>query len=1586
MSNTFDKLSVLDSFIEEVNSYLPEIENNLAKLAQPPSGSTPGDMEAIEETYRRTHTIGGSASMMDFPGLAHVAHGMEDILGDVLDGVATLDLPTLGLLQRSLGRMHQLLRGIHDGIDEEAIMAEDDADYVRFRALTDSSAQPASASNGSSNNQQLLEAVTSSFADEPTPIPTASATPSMPSLDEVLASFRTSPVTVGEEVAWPEDSAPAASVAPAEPVYELQSEYVGEGSVYRGSGERMSSGADIAMREGKERNGADIAMGEGYPAPLVEEQTAEITSLETNQPAEPEPDLANPSALEMLVASTSSRPAVTRDDPTVSPAPSQTPETPSVDPDVSRGERSEETIPALPEADLAGVTNPWQPSVVAQPAPVLQAGELAIPTVFIEMQEEAQTLTAQASSLREVLNQLRMAMSVIESQRTEFKGFLDGSKDALDRMEDWAGQAMGLNLRNSPDQVRRYLPLSVMWVSNTKLKKVLDLLTQITSGVEMTDEQIHTALQQLTASIASCGDAFQQLQANNPSHMFTHDHGWTPWEMRVLREAEEMRERVTFERRGDPAALRAEIEAAVREEYHHEQEARIREDIRREYELRPLSLAARSELERQLRNEIRQEFEAKRLLQERVAGSENTESLQELEAQLRSEIEIQVRQEFLNQITEGTGDVFNQSMQQTLMPPAPAAPRTSNFVDQARQATGLPTLGTPASGYEVSQNIYTAPTISQKASATPVVRSQPARKRKPLSSSAFSGDFSEEAAEIFRLEAEEHLQTIIMHVAALEKAPTNRELIQGVRRATHTLKGAASMMGFRAIADLSHIFEDLLDSIMEGSTVISPAVLSLILDTSETLDLLITGRGADAQDEEAKVQLLRVRYAELLGDQSMLGNADADDIDADDLNEEGDDNSSVAGVVAGTQTTETNAQRAARGDLSVRVRLEKLDELVNLFGELLVNRSILEERVSRLIQLVSDVGVSSNRLRDVGQKLESRFEATTLPSGRSIQVMPGEGLQSKGFSLSSNGYRNRTEPGHLADFDELELDRYTEFHQLARGLSEGISDMTTLSTEMEAIIRDCEGIFARENRLNTTFQDRLMKARLVPLSTMTPRLYRAARAVALKQHKEFEFLLEGEGTEVDRTVNEEIAGPLLHLMRNAVNHAIETPEVRIQKGKPPAGQIKLSAAYEGNQVVITVRDDGVGIDPDRVRRAAIARGFVGSDQVLNDNDIIDLIFRPGFSTAQVLSEESGRGVGLDVVRDSVSRLRGTLEVESMPGQGTAFTMKFPISLAIQGAMMVMAGGQQFAIPTVLVESIGRLDNFKRSTLAGRPAVQVQNDLYPLNSLSQLLSLPSRPEDERAPLLLVNAGGYRVALIVDDIKGKLDIVMKNLGPHLRHVHGVAGGTVMGNGRVVLILELTELLSTRKLVGTATGTTVSVSPVSPVSPSHHRDGMVVPSLQTGARPDLHPSSFQQAAAAAIPPAASASTEAEHGKHILVVDDSPSVRRVVSNMLKQHGWEVQMARDGVEALEMISQQTPAAVLLDIEMPRMDGYELISTIRAQEQYRTLPLVVLTSRAAAKHQQRALQLGASSYVVKPYQDEELINTLNILVYGAAAR
>jgi len=331
----------------------------------------------------------------------------------------------------------------------------------------------------------------------------------------------------------------------------------------------------------------------------------------------------------------------------------------------------------------------------------------------------------------------------------------------------------------------------------------------------------------------------------------------------------------------------------------------------------------------------------------------------------------------------------------------------------------------------------------------------------------------------------------------------------------------------------------------------------------------------------------------------------------------------------------------------------------------------------------------------------------------------------------------------------------------------------------------------------------------------------------------------------------------------------------------------------------------------------------------------------------------------------------------MPGQGTAFTMKFPTSLAIQTAMMVRVGGQQFAIPTANVESIGRLDNFKRASLAGQTTVLVRSEHYPLRMLTQYLSLPVGTLDEKAQLLIVNAGGHRVALVVDEIKGRQDIVMKSLGPHLRQVHGVAGGTVLGNGLVVLILELSDLLS---------GGSKGIRSVSSRNASMGRgDGAAAQLSSMSVKQTIDVSPNRQGVAPPLWSGATKAAIAERGKHILVVDDSPSVRRVVSNMLRQHDWEVQMARDGVEALEMISQKTPAAVLLDIEMPRMDGYELIATVRAQEQYRTLPLIVLTSRAAAKHQQRAVQLGASAYVVKPYQDEELLNTLKSLVYGASA-
>ncbi|HEX6818590.1 MAG TPA: ATP-binding protein, partial [Ktedonobacterales bacterium] len=555
---------------------------------------------------------------------------------------------------------------------------------------------------------------------------------------------------------------------------------------------------------------------------------------------------------------------------------------------------------------------------------------------------------------------------------------------------------------------------------------------------------------------------------------------------------------------------------------------------------------------------------------------------------------------------------------------------------------------------------------------------------------------SPETLEVFREEAQEHLQTITSGIADLERSPGDMNAIQTVRRAMHTLKGAAGMMGFVPVQSLAHASEDLLDQLAEHGRALSPDELSLVFDTAETLDRLITGSLTNQQQREA-AQALIDRYATLTGTPPMVNLLDA--------GPEEQTAESVAIDLGGDADEAASAR--TKEDLSVRVKLSKLDELVTLFGDLLVNRSIFEERIGRIYQLVGDSTQASERLREVGSQLETQFATFMLPSGQSgLQgpgAMPGAMPAPGGFRFPWSNQRpaggqaanGASQPGHLGEFHELELDRYNEFHRLSKILSEAVTDVLTLDHEMETLIREIQMSFARETRLSSEVQDRLLKLRLVPVSSLVPRLYRAARASALKEGKEVEFFVEGGETEVDRKVIEEVEGPLLHLVRNAVNHGIERPDQREARGKARAGKITLAAAYEGNQVVIDVRDDGAGIDPQRVRQTAISKGWIDAYANLSDHEALNLIFQPGVSTAETLTEEAGRGVGLDVVRDAAARLKGSVDVDSTVGTGSIFTLKFPISLQIARAVLVKAGKHTYAIPMAVVDQIGRLDYYER---------------------------------------------------------------------------------------------------------------------------------------------------------------------------------------------------------------------------------------------------------------------------------------------------
>lgn len=1486
MSNSFDKFAILESFLDEVTSYLPEIGANLDTLQQ-----RPGDTEVIEETYRRTHTIAGSAAMMEFGGVAHVAQGMEDLLGEAIDSGAALTPPAIALLRRSLSRLSQLVEHIRTGADDAPIVADDDRDRTALRGQHGAAASgsfPAAAratvmppagpagsplGAGAGAGIQMPDWL-AAFAD-----PAASPPPS-----PVPPSF--GPPNGGQPASVPLPGSPSATSSGTYPTYSAGSQAAPAGPAAWGSSlSDLPTGQSPVMPAMP-----GSAPGTGFGASAAWQQAPRPDSGALRDDGAPTGD-QQPSLNEMLDAFRSSG-------------------------DQYDGSSSNVGA-AAPGVGMSGTygaqSAPWSPAPSAPNSSALassaSAPVSALP-VLRELREDEEIARRHVATLGEVGASLREAAQAMEDERAELRQFLDGTRDALERLEDWAGEQMGLDLKHSPDSVRRYLPLSVIWVTTARLKRLIGLLNTSGRSLSDTQEQIEEALGALRTALDGAGQVFGAMTTlgGAPDSGFTATVARFAWAPPAP----------------PPSAPLVEAPPTPAP-------------------MPQLSAAQRAALERSVREELRRELE------DDVRAEIAAEVRRDEEDRLRQELQIQVRRELLSGLTTGG-------------------------------AAGAAEGGVSA----LSGMLFSAE-----------------RAPKPVRVTSAQ---SPEALEVFRDEALEHLQTITTGIAQLETSPGDAPTIQSIRRAMHTLKGAAGMMGFVVIQQLAHVSEDLLDRLVDGSVAFTPVTLALLLDTSETLDRFVSATGGDADTQQETLRMLTARYAQLTGGQ-VAEPGEGDALTARD--------DAAAPARADDAAAPTGA--AGTADLSVRLQLRKLDDLVNLFGELLVNRSILEERLDRLGRFVNDTVVVSERLREVGDQLESRFEAATLPSGRGdTGALTGgaNGREQQGppptrgraVPPSFGGLRDQP-AAHTNEFDELELDRYTEFHRLSRGLGEGVADVVTLGHEMDTLIKECLASFARENRLSSELQDRLLKARLVPLQSLVPRLYRTVRASALKEGKEIEFYAEGTETEVDRKVIEEVAGPMLHLVRNAVNHGIERPSAREMAGKPGAGTIIVSAAYEGNQVVISVRDDGAGIDPERIRAAAVARGLIDAYTNLSDREAINLIFKPGVTTADTVTEESGRGVGLDVVRDMVARFRGTLEVDSSPGQGTVFTMKFPISLQIARALLVKVGPQTLAIPMAVVDQIDRLERFSRIP-GDTAAIDVRGERYPVAHLASYLKLEPGPVEDRSTVLLVNAGRRRVALLVDGIVSQQEIVSKPLGPHLRDVPGVAGAAVLGNGQVVLILELHELLAQqpRSAVvlpprGSSTRATASAAPISQSGEISEMRTDPVPAVHA---PPSAPST--PTPAIALPPAAAPATgarrefvvaprptgapthhrvtlpaSAQRG-FVLVVDDSPSVRRVVGNMLKANGWEVQTARDGMEALDVIARQTPAAVLLDIEMPRMDGYELMATVRSQEQYKHLPLIVLTSRAATKHQTRAVQLGADAYVVKPYQDEELLNTIATLV------
>jgi chemosensory pili system protein ChpA (sensor histidine kinase/response regulator) len=592
----------------------------------------------------------------------------------------------------------------------------------------------------------------------------------------------------------------------------------------------------------------------------------------------------------------------------------------------------------------------------------------------------------------------------------------------------------------------------------------------------------------------------------------------------------------------------------------------------------------------------------------------------------------------------------------------------------------------------------------------------------------------------------------------------------------------------------------------------------------------------------------------------------------------------------------------------LRIRVEVLDRMANAAGEAGIGRARVETEAAVLKRGLSDLAENIQRLKSQLREIEIHAE-------RALPAMP-EGSARHGF-------------------DPLEMDRYSRLQELARTLTEGIDDVQTVHHGLRRGIDEVELALRGQGRVIRDLQQDLLRARMVPFASLAERLQRTARQAARESGRELVFQLEGGQHEVDRSILERLAAPLEHILRNAAVHGIEPAEVRRDLGKPTQGQLTIHLAPGEHEVSLRISDDGRGVDLARVRTQAEVQGLLPTGQTASDEELLQLIFRPGFSTARSVTSLAGRGVGLDVVRSEVLSLGGRIHIDTRPGAGTDFTLVIPVTLATVQAVVVRAGDAWFAIPAPLVEQVRPVAREALADLYRERVAVWQGLRYPFTSLTRVLGLGrGEPEPQGAQqLVYLRSADRRCALRVDELAGTQEIVVKTVSPHLARIPGVTGASVLGNGRIVLILN-------------------------PVPLTVGLDGMIPDALQP-AEP------------------------APEAPNVMVVDDSITVRRVTSRLLERAGYQVQLAKDGQDALEQIEQQLPDAVLMDVEMPRMDGFELIARLRANPRTAALPVVVITSRTAERHRNHAESLGVQGYLGKPYREEDLTALLATLLQHA---
>jgi chemosensory pili system protein ChpA (sensor histidine kinase/response regulator) len=841
------------------------------------------------------------------------------------------------------------------------------------------------------------------------------------------------------------------------------------------------------------------------------------------------------------------------------------------------------------------------------------------------------------------------------------------------------------------------------------------------------------------------------------------------------------------------------------------------------------------------------------------------------------------------------------------------------------------------------------PALTQAAAAAPAaaaVESAP-----PVSAPAPAvRDYDPDIASIFSDEATELLEASQSSFQGISLEEPRREEFAALKRPLHTLKGGARMAGVSAMGDLSHELESLIISIELGNAPPSTAARETLQRALDELahmrDLLAQGApiapastllaqvralagGTEAsppapapapapepprmefairaEPEIPAVQVFQPVVAKVTPPPPIPApEPPPAQIAPPERPPVFERLLASAAVPPGREPT-LPPERAEMA----RVDADLLNQLLNQAGEVSIGRSRVEQQLGSIDFNLAELSRTVTRLKEQLHKLEIETETQIL-------------------------HRHETESGPRTDFDPLELDRYSSIQQFSRALAETASDVASIQQLLETLTQETQNLLQQQGRTITELQNGLMRTRMVSFQRHVQRLSRIVRQTAADTGKQAELLVEGASGELDRQVLERMLPPFEHLLRNAVVHGIESPERRRAAGKNETGQIRLVLRREGAEVIVDVSDDGAGMNLEAIRTKAAKIGLIAADQKLTDEETMQLVLEPGFSTAENLTQAAGRGVGMDVVATEVKKLGGALHMETTPGQGSRFTIRLPFTLAVSHALIVRISDEFYALPLPTVEGVVRVprEEVARHLASDTASYTYGGYKYRFQHLGNFVGMEAGPlpdQEPTLPVVLVRAGELSTGLVAEELVGSREIVVKPVGPQISGIRGISGATILGDGRIVVILDIGALVRAGWR-GRSAGPSV---------PRERLDRRIV---------------------------------------ALVVDDSITVRRVTQRLLERNGMRVLTARDGMDAVAVMEEQVPDVILLDIEMPRMDGYEVAAHVRANPRLKDVPIIMITSRVGEKHRSRAIELGVDDYLGKPYQESQLLEAIAPLV------